>query len=105
MFLLKEVVLPKSLSSSYRPESIGLGNDLLLHFDEMVCAAAWLTWSVYIYLLSDPGEKSGSRWVTLIGRGFGAWTIAGPAGATVLCLWARDEMVLNDRSVHEKKVQ
>lgn len=95
---LSEVLVAKSISSGYRPESIGLGNDLLLHYDEMLCAAAWLTWSVHVYFQTDSEEKTGSRWVTLIATAFASWAVAGPAGATILCMWARDERVLSGES-------
>ncbi len=102
---LSEVLVAKGITSNYRPDSIGSGNDLLLHYDEMLCAAAWLTWSVHVYFQVDSEEKSAGRWATIIGRGLGAWAVAGPAGATVLCLWARDELVLQGEPESGKKAQ
>ena len=104
-FSISEVMIPKSARISHRPDSIGLGNLLLLHYDEMCCAAVWVVWSVYIYLQTDAAEKSFSRWATLLGRGLGAWAIAGPIGAATVCLWGRDELVLGREDDSTKKMQ
>ena len=102
---ISEVMVAKSVSTTYRPRSIGLGILLLLHYDEMCCAAAWVVWSVFIYFQTDSGEKSFSGRAMLIGTGLGAWAVAGPAGAAVVSVWGRDELVLGGKEERVKKLQ
>jgi len=59
----------------------------------MVSAVVFLLWSSTLYLRAATEKRSGSRWAVLVLRGFGAWAVAGPAGVTIMCFWARDELV------------
>ena len=105
IFSMNSVMIAAGSTPDFRPSSIGAGNLLLLHYDEMCCAAAWVFWGVTIYFQTDSGGKSLGRWATLAGRGLGAWAVAGPVGAAVVCLWGRDELVLGEKDVGAKKIQ
>lgn len=104
VFNLSKVLTPASLTTSFRPSTIGEGTLLLIQFDEMSSMFAVMIWSVYLFFQADDAPKSVGRWVSLIAGASTAYTFAGASGVAIAAIWGRDELVFSKKNAnaHEK---
>lgn len=72
--------------------SIAAGVLQLLQYDEMVGGAAFVFWSIALYV-SVAERKSVRGWLSLVVKGVFLEALAGPEGFAVAALWARDEII------------
>ncbi len=97
------VFLPPSPFNTAKVASVGEGLLDFLQYDESVGSLATLLWTVVVYHSARGGWRSWSEPLALLGKIAGVWVVAGPASATLLLLWERDELVLGGGTTNRRK--
>ncbi|KAL8934036.1 MAG: hypothetical protein Q9216_006103 [Gyalolechia sp. 2 TL-2023] len=97
------VFKPAGMTASVKMPSIAAGSFQFLQYDEMVGGAAIVLWSAVLYL-NVANKKTIGDWVSLVIKGTGIATVAGPQGLAVAALWARDEIVFAADQTGKKKL-
>ena len=96
-FDFAKVHVPAAITPATKMPSIGSGAFMLLQYDEIVGSTAVLLWASFMYVRAHHQLNTTKDWLqntvifTLV------TVVAGPAGAAVALIWARDELVLKQK--------
>ncbi|KAI9883888.1 MAG: hypothetical protein M1823_004328 [Watsoniomyces obsoletus] len=97
------VFLPPPPYSTTQVANIGEGLHNFLLYDEYIGSLATLLWTVVVYHNARGGWRSWAEPLALLGKIVGVSILAGPASATLLLLWERDELVLNGSTASNRR--
>lgn len=85
--------------------SLGDGAFLLLQYDFIVGSAALSIWASALYIATyRKGEWLGG-WMALSFYFIAGLVLLGPIGHAVACIWARDELVFEEKAESAEKAR
>ena len=96
VFNPSNVFVPIAASASTKMPSIGPGAFLLLQYDEIVGSTSMAVFASVLHILARRNSSSPRSVGSSVIVGLTALICAGPLGYAVACIWARDEMVLQE---------
>ena len=96
-FSFTKVHIPAAMTPATKMPSIGSGAFMLLQYDELVGFAGLLLWASFLYVRARNQFSTTRKWLQDIVIFTLVTAVAGPAGAAVALIWARDELVLKQK--------
>ena len=103
VFNPSNVLLPIAISPSTKMPSIGTGAFLLLQYDEIVGSTSMVIFASVLHILARQNSSSHRSVGSSIVLGLAALICTGPLGYAVACVWARDEMIIQESQEVVKK--
>ena len=105
VFNASNVFVPAAISPATKMPSIGAGALLLLQYDQLIGSASMALWSTVLFVNAYRNGTTERSMALMIVGGIVMVALTGPLGYATACIWARDELIIADANVGDKKVQ
>ncbi len=103
IFNPSQVFLPQSITASIRMPSLGDGAFLLLQYDFIVGSVALSVWASALYINTYRKGGKSDDWMALFCYFIARVALLGPIGHAVACIWARDELIFDEKAENAKR--
>ena len=105
IFNPSSVLLPAAITPSTKMPSIGAGALLLFQYDLYMGSTSMALWSTVLFVNTYRNGAIHLDLALMIAGSILLMGLTGPLGYVTACIWARDELVIVDAEVDDKKVQ
>ncbi len=99
------VFLPQSITASTKMPSLGDGAFLLLRYDLIVGSTALSIWASALYINTYRIRERSDGWMVLFFYFLAQVALLGPVGHAVACIWARDELVFEEKAENAENAE
>lgn len=104
VFNPSKVFWPVAASTSIKMSSIGSGILMMIQYDAIISSLAIVLWAVFLFTNAMSQKKKFETAYVFIFDFITLTALLGPMGYTVVCIWARDEMIFEDQKGREGSI-